>query len=93
MIRRGAGVAAAVLLLAGCTTAVVMRNPATGETVDCTARAAAAVPPRDPLATGRGNVPAAPAPTPTAIMFDHVHRCTAMLMREGWVCQSGCPTP
>ncbi|MBI3635833.1 MAG: hypothetical protein HY216_06380 [Candidatus Rokubacteria bacterium] len=75
-------------LVAGCATPVVMKNPASGDVVDCTARAAAAIPGVDPLWTGRG----IPAPPDTAggVVFDQVHRCIADLKANGWVCESGC---
>lgn len=91
MMRSAVLLALTAALAAGCATPVVMKDPASGLAVDCTARAAAALPAPDPLWTGRG-VPPPPAVTPSTIVFDQVRRCVAELKRDGWVCASGCPS-
>ncbi len=81
----------AALLAAGCAAPVVMESP-TGETVNCSAYAAARLPGPDPMVT-RPNIPDAPGASRGDLTYDYVQRCVGTLKRDGWTCRSGCRAP
>ena len=85
-------IAVMVFASAGCVTPVVLEHPATRERVDCTLEA-------ERLAYGTPNpgpgtdVPWRRPASPTVQAYDIERQCTGQLLREGFVCVTGCTTP
>ena len=78
--------------VAGCATAVVLESPTTKARVDCTAEAQHIA--YDVPTPGTGtDVPYFQRGSPTVRAFDLEQQCAGTLLREGFVCVSGCVTP
>ena len=90
---RTLGIAVAVACTVfGCATAVVLENPATNARVNCTAEAQRTAYEAPSPSTGT-DVPYLQRGSSTARALDLEQQCVGTLLREGFVCVSGCVTP
>ena len=85
-------VVAVAITVTGCAGAVVLENPATKVRVNCTGEAQriADDAPNPSIGT---DVPYFPRGSSTVRAFDLERQCAGTLLREGFVCVSGCVTP
>jgi hypothetical protein len=78
--------------VAGCAAAVVLEDPATKARVNCTAEAQRVAYDAPDPSPGT-DVPSFPRGSSTVRAFDLEQQCAGTLLREGFVCVSGCVTP
>jgi len=91
-MRRAHVLALAALAAAGCMTPVVLEDPATRQRVNCTVEAERLAYDVPDSSTG-ADVPRPQLASPTLTAFDLEQRCIGNLLREGFVCVTGCPAP
>lgn len=84
-------IAVLIVAVVGCATPVVLEDPATRRRVDCTleAQRLAYEAPDPSIGT---DVPWTQRAAPPVTAFDLEQRCIGTLLREGFVCVSGCRT-
>ena len=85
-------VVAVAVTVTGCATAVVLENRATKARVNCTAEAQRLAYEAPNPSTGT-DVPYVQVGPSTVRAFDLEQHCAGTLLREGFVCVSGCVTP
>ena len=83
---------AMALASAGCAAPVVLENSVTRERVDCT-REAERLAYGTPSPGPGTDVPWPRRATPTVQAYDIERQCAGQLLREGFVCVTGCTTP
>lgn len=91
-MRRVVILAALALAAGGCVTPVVLEDPATKKRVNCTFEAERLAYSGPAYDTGF-DVPQMRRGSPPIRAFDIEQQCTGSLLREGYICVSGCKTP
>jgi hypothetical protein len=80
------------VVAAGCVTPVVLEDPLTHRRVNCTLEAERLAYDAPNTSTG-ADVPWPQRASPTLTAFDLEQQCVGFLVREGFVCVTGCPPP
>jgi hypothetical protein len=91
-MRRVVIVAALAAASVGCATPIILEHPSTRQRVDCTREAERLVYDAPPVSLGT-DVPWPLRGSPMVRAYDLEQQCTGELLREGYVCVSGCTTP
>ncbi len=77
------------LVTNACTVPIVLEHPTTKERVNCTTEADRFAYDRPSYRTGK-DVPQREPISPGIKLFDYEQQCAGTLLREGFVCISGC---